>query len=215
VTGDPEEYTHRLAARALSEGAPTAWFERLYEAADRGVTEVPWDREDPNPPLVEWLAARAPSGKAIVVGCGYGRDAEHLSRLGYETTAFDISPTAIDGARARHPNSAVHYEPADLLALPARWLGAFDLVVEVRNVQALPPPLHAQATDAVSSLVAPGGRLFVAGAVGYGAADGPPWPLTRRELAGFAVDGVEPEAIDVLHSESGVALWRAVFVRPG
>ena len=213
MRGDPETYTHDLAAQALADGTPTAWFERLYAAADRGTTAVPWDREEPNPPLVEWLGSRRPGGTAVVVGCGYGRDAEHLSRLGYETTAFDISPTAIDGARARHPASTVDYEAADLLALPAHWRGAFDLVVEIRNVQALPPALHGQAAAAVSWLVAPGGTLFVAGAVGDGHADGPPWPLTRSELEGFAVDGVEPATIDVLDSDSAVALWRAVFVR--
>ncbi len=213
MSEEPEAYTHRLATRALSEGAPTAWFEQLYAAADRGATAVPWDRDDPNPMLVEWLRGRRPAGNAIVVGCGYGRDSEHLSRLGYETTAFDISPTAIEAARARHPDSAVHYAAADLLALPARWHGAFDLVVEIRNVQALPPTLHAQAAAAVSSLVAPGGTLFVSGAAGDGAADGPPWPLTRDELDAFAVDGVEPAAVDMLDADGGVPLWRAVFVR--
>ena len=157
----------------------------------RGIARTPIHRSSSG-----WgVGGRA--GTAVVVGCGYGRDAEHLSRLGYETTAFDISPTAIGGARARHPASTVHTRL--LTCSPCRTLARrVRLVVEIRNVQALPPALHAQAAAAVSSLVAPGGTVFVAGAVGDGHADGPPWPLTRSELEGFAVDGVEPATIDAV-----------------
>ena len=56
------------------------------------------------------------SARTIVVGAGYGRDAEYLSSLGYPTTAFDISPSAVEQTRARHPDSTVHYDVADLLA---------------------------------------------------------------------------------------------------
>ena len=54
---------------------------------------------------------------------------EYLASLGYPTTAFDISPAAVEQTRARFPDSAVTYDVADLLALPRGWLGGFDLVV--------------------------------------------------------------------------------------
>lgn len=86
---------------------PTGWFERLWASAREGDVTTPWDHDDPHPALASWTApgALGPDGprRAVVVGCGLGADAEHLARLGYETTAFDISPTAVAAARDRHP----------------------------------------------------------------------------------------------------------------
>lgn len=94
-----------------------------------------------------------------------------------------------------YPTSKVSYVVADLLAPPAEWLRAFDLVVENMTVQALPIPLHAQATERVASLV--GDTLLVlSGARDEGPApDGPPWPLTPSEVDAFATDGLNPRSI--------------------
>ncbi|MCC5670705.1 class I SAM-dependent methyltransferase [Nostoc sp. CHAB 5784] len=39
--------------------------------------------------------------KALVIGCGLGDDAEAIASLGFEVTAFDISPTAIAWCQER------------------------------------------------------------------------------------------------------------------
>ena len=58
------------------------------------------------------------------MGCGLGYDAEFVASLGFTTTAFDISATAIEMARRRHVRTDVDYQEADLLALPNSWLKA-------------------------------------------------------------------------------------------
>src|SRR5690606_2829499 len=140
----------------------------------------PWDRAEPHSLLRSWVRERnpAPPGRALIVGCGYGRDAELIAELGFSTTAFDISPSAIRAARARHPKSPVDYRTADLLNLPTDWVEAYDLVVESMTVQALPRSLHGAAIAAIATTVAPGGTLLVI-AAGPPATpgDGPPWPL--------------------------------------
>ncbi len=45
--------------------------------------------------------------RAVVIGCGLGADAEYVASLGFDTTSFDISGTAIRLARQRFPGSAV------------------------------------------------------------------------------------------------------------
>lgn len=198
----------------------TAWFEPLYASAAAGTAEVPWDRDGPNSRFVAWADSVALVGagrSALVVGCGYGRDAEYLARLGFEVSAFDIAPSAIEGARARNARSPVSYEVADLLDLPAAWAGAFEFVLESHNVQALPDPLRARAIGAVGSLVAPGGTLVVCAAGRRDDAldpDGPPWPLLRREVEAFGVDGLELRELDEDVDTEGILRWRAVLGRP-
>ncbi|MFI9408046.1 class I SAM-dependent methyltransferase [Nocardia sp. NPDC052316] len=210
----------RLAAASLAQGDPTGWFERLYTAAAEGSAVVPWDADEPNPLLVDWIERHERAGggmRAMVVGCGLGRDAEHLAGLGFETTAFDVSETAIQTARERFPASEVHYRVADLLAPPAEWAGAFDLVVESITVQSLPVSVRAVATANVARMVAPGGELLVIAAIGEEGAevDGPPWPLTRAQIDAFAVGDLRAVRVEQVArpDKPGFARWRAVFQR--
>jgi SAM-dependent methyltransferase len=198
--------------------APTVWFERLYAEAGAGRAVLPWDRGAPNPLLVEWLANHPleTGGKsAVVVGCGLGNDAELIAARGFDTTAFDIAPSALAQAAQRYPDSEVHYRQADLLDLPTDWRQRFDLVVECITVQSLPPELHQQAAAAVASLCGVGGLLVVIAAARADdePVSGPPWPLTGDELAYFAVDGVERAVIETVPAGAGIR-WRAEYRRP-
>lgn len=220
VTNAHEVDAHRFAIDSLEQGDPTGWFEKLYAAAAAGSAIVPWDSADPNPLLVDWAERHAPldpGQHAIVVGCGLGRDAEHLAARGFHTTAFDISATAIRGARQRHPGTAVRYAVADLLDPPAAWCGAFDLVVESITVQSMPPSVRAEAIAQVARLVRPGGELLVIAAIGAEdqRPDGPPWPLTRAEIESFAEHGLHRHLIEqVARPDQPEAYrWRAVFRR--
>ena len=218
---DEFDRLRRLAAQA-GEQDPTGWFEQLYAAAREGSVALPWDRGTPNPLLSDWTSRRMIDGHgrtALVVGCGPGSDAEHLAGLGFATTAFDVSPSAVATARERHPGTRVHYAVADLLALPEAWRAAFDVVVESLTVQSLPVPWHERAIAAVCSLVAPGGTLVViAGARGDDEeAGGPPWLLTRVEVEMFSSGDLEPVAVEELQAPDpgpGSRRWRLELRRP-
>lgn len=212
-----ESDADRLSGPALAAGDATGWFDRLYREAADGRAVVPWDQPVPSSGLDTAGLPRGDGRRALVVGCGLGRDAEFVAGLGYATTAFDISPTAVRDARARHPGSPVDYRVADLLAPPPEWAGAWELVVESNTVQALPRTLRARATSSVSSFVAPGGTLLVLAAAREspaGPGDGPPWPLTRAEVSAFATGGLVAVAVDRLPSERFDGRWRARFTRP-
>ncbi len=217
---DPGEQTRRLAAEALADDDATGWFERLYVAAQAGAAVVPWDRGAPHQMLVEWGSAAGVEGggrRALVVGAGLGADAEYVAALGFDTVAFDISPTAVRTARERHPGSAVEYRTADLLDPPAEWHEAFDLVVESLTVQSLPERLHAAAMARVREMVSPGGTLLVLATARDerdGPVDGPPWPLTRAELDTFATGGLDAVRVEDVHDGGpGPHRWRAEFRR--
>ena len=196
----------QLASRALATGQPLAWYEQLYAAAD--VERVPWDHGEPTPYLVEWLDDRYPvgqsRGRAVVVGCAYGDDAELTAAHGFEVTAFDIAASAIQEAQVRHSESRVHYRQADLLDLPDDLVGAFDLVIECTTLQCLPPDLHARAAVGVASLCAPGGTILVVARIPTAdARPGPPWLLTEDEVRRVATGDVRMDRIDRVPMRGG------------
>jgi hypothetical protein len=212
----PEE-ADRLAHGLGPGDAPTAWFDRLYAGAADGSVSMPWDRTEPHWALAPWAAAHPDlSGRAVQVGCGLGADAEHLAGLGLATTAFDISPHAVELARARHPGSAVDYQVADLLDLPADLRGAFDVAVEIFTVQAVPRSVRPAMVAGVRSLLAPGGRLLVVQARLAGDPDaGPPWPLDSAEMESFGADPLEQVDLRVVPrpGELTGAFWVGEFRR--
>ncbi|GIF02579.1 methyltransferase type 12 [Actinoplanes siamensis] len=207
----------RLAVESLAGGDATGWFERLYAQARAGRAVVPWDVAAASVNLREFPLAGGAGRRALVVGCGPGRDAEHLATLGYAVTAFDISATAIAVARERHPDSPVDYRVADLLDPPRDWDRAFDLVLESNNVQALPARIRTRAIRAAGGFVAAGGRLLVLAAAATDTpGEGPPWPLTRAEIDAFASGDLRQVSVEELHAPGSRLLvrWRAVFERP-
>ena len=202
----------------MSDVDPTGFFEPLYAAAAAGRDAVPWDRGAPHPLIDEW--ARDVDGRgrsALVVGAGLGVDAELLAERAYAVVAFDVSPTAVATARERFPESAVDYRVANLLEPPPDWIEGFDLVVESLTVQSMPVEFHSPATQNVARMVAPGGTLLVVATArdeADGPVDGPPWPLTRREVQAFATEGLETVQIEEVRAPATPARWRAQFRRP-
>lgn len=211
------ELMRALAASSIAAGRPLDWYEELYAAAEAGIVAVPWDHGVPTPLLVDWLDKRLgpdeAAGKAVVVGCAYGDDAELVASRGFDTTAFDVSASAVVAAQRRHPDSDVHYVRADLLDLPARWRRRFDLVIESTTVQSIAPRFHAPAAAAIASLCADGGVVVVVARKATGhESPGPPWLLTEDEIGQFEVDGVRLELLETMR-DAGGERWRAELRR--
>jgi SAM-dependent methyltransferase len=217
MTGNDRTGRARAPTDGVSADPDREWFERLYVAAEGGGEPVPWDRGAPHHLLEGWVAARRVDGRgrrALVVGCGMGRDSEFIGGLGFATVAFDFSQTAIDAVRRRFPGSPVEYRVADLIDPPPEWGGAFDLVVESLTVQSLPRELRAVAIARVRGFVAPGGTLLVIAAVDDNRPDRPdgPWPLTRAEVESFAGGGLELVELRDFR-DADAHRWRAEFQR--
>jgi SAM-dependent methyltransferase len=200
----------------MSDVDPTALFEPLYVAAAEGRETLRWDRGGPHPLIDECARGLTGSGRrALIVGSGFGPDAELFAERGFDVVGFDVSPTAIATARARFPQSRVDYRVANLLDPPAEWSHAFDLVVESLTVQSMPVAFHAQAIANVARMVAPGGALIVVAKAcdGDGPVDGPPWPLARAEIEAFGGGGLDVVQVEDVRRPGIPAHWRAEFRR--
>jgi SAM-dependent methyltransferase len=184
-----------IANQYLARGDALGWFEELYSRAHGDSFMVPWADLQPNPNLVAWLNDQRVNGagkKALKIGCGLGDDAEELARRGFDTTAFDISPSAMDWCRIRFPASPVHYCIEDLFSPPENWGNTFDLVIESYTLQVLPSKLHHKAMKEIAGFLKPCGTLLV---IARGRElDEPegkmPWPLKKEDLNGFKSYGL-------------------------
>lgn len=202
------EATTMLGA-ALSSGMTAARdFEAIYRAGLSGDGAIPWDDGKPNPLFLEWLDRSAhdvirPGARVAVVGCGFGHDARALLSRGYDVTAFDISPSAIEHAKRLHDEWSSSFCVADVFNLPSRWKRRFDLVVEIYTIQSLPPETRRGTIGAIEALLHPHGALFLLCRESDHPAtleQGPPWPLTVNEVRELAASiNYEPsEAIELL-----------------
>jgi SAM-dependent methyltransferase len=205
-----------------------SFFTGVYANAHSGDATVPWDHDGPHSHLLHWLDQRerldqgsvtGQGRSAMVVGCGYGRDAAHLASLGFRTTGFDFVEDAVAEARRRHADAGLDLRVADVFDLPVEWRGSFDLVLESLTIQSISPERRAEATAAVASLVAPGGTLLVIASARDDEKQfsGPPWPLTRADIDRFGEHGLVPERIDRVGPPDRFATdpWLAEFRRPG
>jgi SAM-dependent methyltransferase len=195
VSEDRRVAARALAHDAISTGEPLRWFEDLYRAAETDGVTVPWADLTVNPHLASWTRlADLPSGRALVVGCGYGDDAEWLSGQGWDVVAFDIAETAVERARERFPGSPVGYVAADLLQVPVEWTAhRFDLVVEAYTIQVLPPG-SAERAAAIHALADMTGQTLLVIARGRDPGDDSgsmPWPVTKSELDALSDAGLD------------------------
>lgn len=96
--------THRLEKYYLSleEAGKLPFWEERYKGA-----EIPWDLNGPHPaiePILQQLKLQ--KSRFLNLGCGRGHDAHLLAKKGHIVTGVDLSPRAIDEAKALYPKPA-------------------------------------------------------------------------------------------------------------
>ena len=73
-----------------------------------------------------------PSGSRILdVPCGQGRHAHLLAEAGFDVDGLDYSRDLLARARRRGTGSRLRYTRGDMRALPSRWSGRFDAVLNL------------------------------------------------------------------------------------
>ncbi len=174
------------------------WFDNIYIKAKGDSNQVPWANMTANAYLKDWLNQNPQIEKnstALVIGCGLGDDAEILAEKGFDVTAFDISPTAIDWCKQRFPDSTVNYVVADLFDanLTKEWQRNFNFVFEARTIQSLPLQVREQVMAAIAQFVAEEGTLLVVTVTRDTPEEpnGPPYPLSLQEVDYFLKLGLE------------------------
>lgn len=186
-------------------GSAADFWEARYADADRI-----WSGRV-NGVLAEIASPLAP-GSALDLGCGEGGDALWLAQQGWAVTGVDLSPTAIERARAAAAAAGIRpdllrFEAADLAA----WSSSegYDLVTAsfLQSPVALP---REEILRRATGFVAPGGRLLVVAHAAPPSWAGPEmthagmahaqmFPAPERDLAALELD---PAAWETLVCET-------------
>lgn len=147
-------------------------WEELYR---RGTP--PWDTGTPAAELVRVLdEGLLRPGTVLELGCGTGADAILLARRGFEVTAVDSSPLAIERARVRAERADVlpRFVLADVFEFGPR-AGRFDLIYECGFYHYIRQTALERYLDLLWRVTKPGSHyLALIGAPGETAEGGPP-----------------------------------------
>jgi SAM-dependent methyltransferase len=156
----------------------TSEWENRYQTGD-----MPWEKGEASPGLVDFLAANPdlPKGTVCVPGCGTGHDARAWANAGFTVTGFDLAPSAIRLCRERTAAAGLsaqfvegdflHDEPPQL----------FDWLFEHTLFCAINPSQRDEYVEAVVRWLKPGGQYLAVGFM-IPDEDGPPFGTTREEL---------------------------------
>jgi SAM-dependent methyltransferase len=155
-----------------------SYWEQRYQTGD-----MPWEKGEPSPGLVDFLAAHPelPRATVAVPGCGTGHDVRAWAQAGFTAWGFDLAPSAVKLARERTQAASLHarFQSADFLSEPPPQ--PFDWLFEHTLFCAINPEQRADYVRGVIRWLKPGGQLL---AVHYLIPDveGPPFGTTRAEI---------------------------------
>ena len=77
--------------------------------------DLPWDTDTPDPMLVQTIESQTIAlGRTLEVGCGTGTNAIYLAQHGLDVVGIDISPLAVEKARAK-AHGRCRFEAIDFL----------------------------------------------------------------------------------------------------
>jgi methyl halide transferase len=154
----------------------TDW-EARYQTND-----MPWEKGEPSPGLVDFLAAHSElkRGTVLVPGCGTGHDARAWAKAGFDVTGYDLAPSAVKSSVEKTKEAGLHakFAVGDFLAEQPPQL--FDWIFEHTLFCAIDPQRRDDYVNAVLRWLKPGGDYL---AVNYliPDKDGPPFGTTRDE----------------------------------
>ncbi len=142
----------------MTDPTPYDRFRERYEGE-----RVPWDDPLPPPEIVA-LAETLPPGRALDLGCGYGRAAIYLARRGWSVDAIDFIPKAIDIARQRAADAGVadrmHCHVASAADLPFLE-PPYDLAVDIGCMHSFSEEMLIAYREELKRLLRPDGQYVL------------------------------------------------------
>ena len=142
--------------------------------------KTPWDLGGVPSALKSFLERSSGPGRILIPGCGSGYEVQAFHAAGYDVSAIDYSPAAVDQAKRVLGILAERVVLADFFTHdfgPDR----FDIIYERTFLCSMTPSRWPEYVNRMAELLVPGGSLIGVFLYGQSRSSGPPFPLTDRE----------------------------------
>ena len=192
-----------------------------WDDAYRRDAPPPWDIGRPQPVFAALAADGLFRGSVFDAGCGTGEHTLLAASLGLPAYGVDLSPTAIERARAKAASRGLSasFASGDLLTMPLP-ASAYDTVLDSGVFHSFDDEDRERYVAAVSSIARPDALLCLMCFSERQPGDWGPRRVTEAELrasfaVGWTVERIEPATFDInpLPDASSVDAWLAIFRR--
>jgi Thiopurine S-methyltransferase (TPMT) len=142
--------------------------------------KTPWDFGGVPAALKLFLASSSGPCRVLIPGCGSGYEVQAFDAAGYDVTAIDFSPAALEQAKRVLGALAEKIIFGDFFTHDFGQ-PCFDLVYERTFLCSMPPSLWPDYAKRMAELLSSRGRLIGFFFHSEQPLPGPPYPLTQRQ----------------------------------
>ncbi len=185
--------------------SPNDMFESAYrgDAPEFAGIRPPWSIGEPQPEIAALIEQGAFHGDVLDAGCGEAAVSLYLAERGFTAVGLDMSPTAIELARAeaaRRGLTNATFDVADISSFGG-YDGRFATIVDSTLFHSMPVEAREGYQQSIVRAAAPGAKYFV---LVFDAAgmppNGPAHPVTADELRDvvskyWVIDDIRPARI--------------------
>ncbi len=138
--------------------------------------KTPWDFGGVPSALKSFLERSYVQGRILIPGCGSGYEVQVFDAAGYDVSAIDFSPAAVDRAKRIVGVLAERVILGDFFTHD--FGRQFDLIYERTFLCSMAPSRWPEYVNRMADLLVTGGRLIGVFLYGQKSLSGPPFPLT-------------------------------------
>ncbi len=142
--------------------------------------KTPWDFGGVPSALKSFLERSSVPGRVLIPGCGSGYEIQAFHAAGYDVSAIDFSPAAIDQTKRLLGPLAERVILGDFFTHDFGQR-RFDLIYERTFLCSMTPTRWPAYVNRMADLLLPGGRLIGVFLYGQTRSSGPPFPLAEPE----------------------------------
>ena len=148
-------------------------------------------------PIFKFIGESISPGKLCILGCGRGYDAIMFAQKGFDVTAVDFAPSAIQAVHELADEAAVFVKTVetDIFSLRTDFANTFEYIIEQTCFCAINPNRRKDYEKLVRQILEPAGKL-----IGLWfpldksvTDDGPPWGTTIDQVKSLFKNGWKVE----------------------
>lgn len=142
--------------------------------------KTPWDFGGVPSALKAFLERSSNPGRILIPGCGSGYELQAFHAAGYDVSAIEFSPAAVDRARRVLGFLAERITLGDFFTHDFGQR-RFDVIYERTFLCSMTPSRWPEYVNRTADLLLPGGKLIGVFLYGQRSSSGPPFPLSELD----------------------------------